>query len=95
VSWAELETGSEALLRARILPPESALVAWPAVHLDRVRAEAFRHGQAVEGGGPGSGFTRVHEDAGSLIGVGAVHGGRVQPVRILHADRQDARVLPA
>jgi tRNA pseudouridine55 synthase len=95
VSWAELDTAPTAALRARILPPEAALAGWPAVHLDRACAEAFRHGQAVDGTGSGPGLTRVHEDAGPLIGVGAVQGGRLQPVRILHADRPDPRVLPA
>lgn len=95
VSWAELETAPEPTLRARILPPEAALAGWPAVHLDRTRADAFRHGQTVEAGARAAGFTRVHEETGPLIGVGTVHDGRVKPVRILHADRQDARVLPA
>jgi tRNA pseudouridine55 synthase len=95
VSWADLDTAPAAALRARIVPPEAALAGWPAVHLDPTRADAFRHGQPVEGGGACLGFARVHEDAGPLIGVGVVGGGRVKPVRILHADRQDSRVLPA
>jgi tRNA pseudouridine55 synthase len=95
VSGADLQTAPAATLVDRILPPETALAGWPAVHLDRMRSETFRHGQPVDAPGAGPGFTRVHEQAGRLIGVGEVDGGRVKPVRILHADRQDSRVLPA
>jgi tRNA pseudouridine55 synthase len=95
VSGAELDTAPAAALRDRILPPEAALAGWPVVQLDRMRAEAFRHGQSVEAVGAAAGLARVHEPAGALIGVGEVQGGRVKPVRILHADRQDSRVLPA
>ena len=95
VTGMELDSASTPALRERILPPEAALAGWPAVHLDRMRGEAFRHGQTVEAAGAASGLVRVHEQAGPLIGVGEVQGGRVKPVRILHADRQDARVLPA
>ena len=94
---------------ARIAPPAAALAGWTAARLDAAGAEAFCHGQAValHGGlatqdpqrpsaaGLPAGLVRVHDTGGALIGVGAVDGGRLRPVRILHADRPDARVLPA
>jgi len=96
VTWAELDRMSAAELEAHIGPPASALAAWPEIRLDTVRAGAFRHGQTVEGAPSTTGFARVHDTQGTLIGVGAVDSaGRLRPVRILHADRSDARVLPA
>jgi tRNA pseudouridine55 synthase len=95
VTWTELDQEPEPSLRTRIAPPEAALAGWPAVRLDAARARAFRHGQTVEGDADGAGFARVHEVDGAFIGVGVMTGGRLQPVRILHADRPDARVLPA
>ncbi len=96
VSWRDLDEAASATLWARVAPPEAALAGWLAVRLDGVRADAFRHGQAVESGGATAGRVRVHDAEGTLIGVGVVdaHGG-VRPIRILHADRSDARVLPA
>ena len=83
VTWAALTRMSAAELEAHIGPPASAL-------------GAFRHGQTVEGAPSTTGFARVHDTQGTLIGVGAVDSaGRLRPVRILHADRSDARVLPA
>jgi len=95
VTWDLLEHAAGAALRARLVPPEAALAGWPAVCLDAARAEVFRHGQSVECAAVPSGLARVHEADGTLIGVGAVDAGRLRPVRILHADRPDARVLPA
>jgi tRNA pseudouridine55 synthase len=95
VPWEVLQRASGAELRARVAPPAVALAGWAEVCLDAVRAEAFRHGQAVEAGGAPDGRVRVHEVGGALIGVGAVDHGRLRPIRILHADRPDARVLPA
>src|SRR5262249_23696620 len=88
---------SRATLEAHIAPPASALEGWPEIRLDQARADAFRHGRVLDdGGGETSGLVRVHEAAGAFIGVGAVDGSRrLRPIRILHADRSDARVLPA
>lgn len=97
VSWRDLtQDGAEALW-ARVLPPESALAAWPAVHLDVKEVHRFVHGQPVDVPASGPGLVRVHDDAGTLLGVGEVEAGgtRVRPVRLLNADRSGTRVLPA
>jgi tRNA pseudouridine55 synthase len=95
-TWEDLTHASRASLRARIVPPEAALAGWVTVHLDARQAAAFRHGQAVASAGAAPGLARVHEEDGALIGVGAVDadGRRLRPVRILHADRPDTRVVP-
>ena len=97
VTWAELATEAASTLYLRIAPPEAALAAWPAIRLDTARVDAFRHGRPVECRGAGVGLSRVHDAEGTLVGVGAVDagGGRLRPIRILHADRPDARVLPS
>jgi tRNA pseudouridine55 synthase len=107
VSYADLERGSSEALRDRIVPPETALSGWPAVQLDEASAEAFRHGRALDSREPVAPATprpardatlvRVHGPDGVLVGVGAVddEGGRLRPVRLLHADHPRPRVLPA
>ena len=95
VPWDVLERAPGAVLRARVAPPAAALAGWAEARLDAAQAEAFCHGPAVDGGCAPAGLVRVHDGSGALIGVGAVESGRLRPVRILHADRPDARVLPA
>jgi len=96
VAGGELREIARATLEAHIVPPAAALGAWPEIRLDHARADAFRHGQALESGPETPGLVRVHETDGAFIGVGAVDGTRrLRPIRILHADRSDARVLPA
>ncbi len=85
---------------ARVLPPESALAAWPAVHLEARTAVSFLNGQPVEGRGAGErpgGLVAVHLVGGGFLGVGeSIAGGRwVRPVRIFHADHPGSRVRPA
>ena len=98
VSWNELTTGNTDLW-TRVRPAEAALAGWPIVRLDERRAGIFTNGQAADvvPAAAGSGFVRVHDGAGPLIGVGELLAGgrKVKPVRILHADRPGTRVLPA
>jgi tRNA pseudouridine55 synthase len=96
VTWADLDDMPPAELQAHIAPPAFALAPWPEIRLDTVRAHAFRQGQSLESVATATGLARVHDADGSLIGVGAVDtAGRLRPIRILHADRSGARVLPA
>ena len=100
IPWAAVTGGDAALLWSRVQPPESALAGWRRITLDDRAAAVFVHGQAVEVGPPAgedSSHVRVHDAAGTLIGVGAVTaGGRlVKPVRILHADRPGTGLLRA
>jgi tRNA pseudouridine55 synthase len=97
VPWAAVVGEAAEALWARVLPADTALHGWPLVRLGAGAAGAFLHGQAVEVGTPGPGGTlvRVHDASGTLIGIGEFAGGRLQPVRILHADRPGSRVLPA
>jgi tRNA pseudouridine55 synthase len=95
LSWVDVEELPRPSIQARIVPPAAALAGWPEIRLDRTRADAFRHGQPLPATHAGPGFLRVHDVDGALIGVGTVDNARLRPVRILHADRSDARVLPA
>ncbi len=98
VRWAEMTEHDADALWARVLPPESALAAWAAIHLDAAEARRFVHGQPVDVAVAARGrLVRVHEDAGPLLGIGEVEAGgtRVKPVRLLNADRSGTRVLPA
>lgn len=83
-------------LGARVRPPSAALAGWPTVRLAESAAARFRHGQAVHVvTTPVSGArVAVVSDDDTLLGVGEVAAGRVQPARILHADHPGPRVLP-
>ena len=95
----EIRTGTQASLADKLRPPEAALDGWPARYLNSRDTVAFVHGQpvAADPDSPRSGFIRVHESSGPLLGVGQLtaDGVRVRPVRVLHVDRPGTRVLPA
>jgi tRNA pseudouridine55 synthase len=97
VSWREVSELDADALWARVLPPESALGAWRAVHLDVKEVRRFVHGQPVDVSASQTGLVRVHDEAGTLLGVGEIEtgGARLRPVRLLNADRSGTRVLPA
>jgi tRNA pseudouridine55 synthase len=95
VPWAELrEARDPRPLWARVLPPDSALEALPAVALDAAAARAFGHGRAVPVPAP-DGVVRAYGPSGELLGVGRARGGAVQPERLLHADPARPSGLPA
>jgi tRNA pseudouridine55 synthase len=100
VAWEEITGADPDSLWTRVLPPDAALSAWPAVHLDDSAARAFVHGQSVpapsSSAAAAGALRRVHDREGHLLGVGelAVAGTRVRPLRILHVDRSGTRVLP-
>ena len=75
----------------------AALAHWRAVHLDAAASTAFVHGQRVDAPVVTTvpALVRVHDDIGRMLGVGEVtaDGRAVKPVRILHADCPESRVL--
>lgn len=94
---AEIGAATAESLWARVLPPEAAVGHLPAVHLDAPAATAFVHGQPIDLARtehPPEGFRRVHDERGLMLGVGELHGRRLRPSRILHADDPGTRVLP-
>ncbi len=96
VTWVELsEARAAAPLWARLLPPDSALPSWPAVHLTVPEAQKFTNGQAVPVPGCPEGRIRVYSTDGTCLGVGVGHAATVKPERLLHADPARPRVLPA
>lgn len=100
VPAAEIAAAPPEALEACVLAPEVALGRFGAVHLAAATAIAFVHGQPVDVGPPGGprvGFVRVHNEAGTMLGVGELLGGGrvVKPSRILHADHPGTRVPPA
>ena len=99
VPWAAVTGESAEALWQRVLPADAALGGWPVVRLGPGGMEGFTHGQPVQlaPAASGAGLVRVHDMHGTLIGIGELvaGGGKLQPVRILHADRPGTRVLPA
>ena len=96
IAWTDAIQAAPGALRARVRPPAAALAGWPEIRLDATSVAAFRHGQTVRSAGARPGSVRVHELDGTLIGVGAVDDAfHLRPIRILHADRPNARRLPA
>lgn len=102
VPSAELVAPLRAGLLGRLRPPEAALAGWAVVRLDAREANAFLHGQHVAIHPPPAGtpvpggLVMVMDAAGAFLGVGEVIAGgtRVQPERIVHADRSGTPVLP-
>ncbi len=96
VSWAELSAAraGEALW-TRLLPCDSALGVYPAVHLDSAGAVKFVHGQTVPAPGGPEGRVRVYSIDGTCLGVGLGRAETVKPERLLHADPPRPSVLPA
>lgn len=81
------EAGPEAL-RARLLPADTALAAWPECHIAEDQAERFCGGQAVEltDGAP-KGLVRVYAGRERFLGVGQVgRDGKLAPRRIFRLD---------
>jgi tRNA pseudouridine55 synthase len=100
VPVSEIRSARPDRLWTRVQPPEAALRHWTAVHLEAAAATSFVHGQPIdvaEMPEPPGGFVRVHDEDGTMLGIGALAGGGrvVKPSRILHAHRPGARVLPA
>lgn len=83
------------LLWPRVLVPDSALQAMPALRLDAGQAKAFANGQPVPAPAVAAGLVRVYAPTGALVGVGLGRGQAVKPERILHADPSRARELSA
>jgi tRNA pseudouridine55 synthase len=96
VPWTALAEAAPPSLWPRVLPPDAAMPAYPAVALDAGATRAVLHGQTVQAEVPGAGVVRLYGDGETFIGVGRLLGdGRVKPERILHADHPGTRVLPA
>lgn len=77
------EAGPEAL-RARLMPADEALSAWPDCHIPADDADRFCGGQAVAiaGGGP-QGLVRVYAGDDRFLGVGQLgRDGKLAPRRI-------------
>jgi tRNA pseudouridine55 synthase len=95
----DLERLDRTSLLHRLLPVEAALADWPSVDLGPREAVAFAHGQVVPartGLGEGA-LVRMRDREGRFLGVGMAmaRGTQVRPARVVHADRQGTRVLPA
>lgn len=96
VPWEELrETRNGAGLWARVLAPDAALSALPAVQLTAAQSARYGHGQPVLAPGCADGLLRVYSPDGACLGVGLGLAGAVKPERLLNADPPRPRVLPA
>lgn len=94
VPWEEIRrarTGE--WLRERILPPDTALMAFPAVRLEGAAVRRFVNGQPASAAGGGQGLVRVYAPDGRLLGVGLAGTGTVRPERLIHADRPGTDVV--
>lgn len=79
----------------RLLAPDVALRAYPAVRLCAQMAQAVSFGQAVSGADEGSlGRARLYDEHGRFLGLGEVReGGIVAPIRMM-SPGSDLPVLP-
>lgn len=81
VPLAALESASEAERAARLLPADSLLGELPRLDLDEAQAERFLLGQAIASRGPREGSACRVYGAGTLLGVGRLENGMLQPRR--------------
>jgi tRNA pseudouridine55 synthase len=86
VTMETLEGDAMAERRERMLPVDSALVAFPAVELGETAAYYLMQGQPVMvPKAPEGQFLRLYDDEGHFLGVGAtLPDGRVTPKRLFH-----------
>jgi len=73
----------QAALDELLLPPDSALERWGAVHLDTLAAGRFLQGREVAVTGQRPGLVRVYRGAQAFLGVGELTvDGRLSPRRL-------------
>jgi tRNA pseudouridine55 synthase len=72
-------------LEAVLLPADTAIRAWPAVHVHSLAKQHLFLGQSVSiPKAPAHGWVRLYENEGSFLGIGEVLGdGRVAPRRLI------------
>ena len=88
---AVAETGPEEL-RARLLPPDTALEAFPAVVVDDKGAAKFLSGQEILASQEAAdGLVRVYGAAQEFLGVGTLaDGSRLAPKRVFKASEKNS-----
>lgn len=74
------------VLGQHLLPPETALLDWPALQLDDADARRVRHGMAIPAGEAEADRARAHDPAGHLIALLRRDGARWQPVKVFHGE---------
>ena len=89
-SVEEVAKSGTSALRERLLPPDTALLTLPEIHIDAAEAAQFCAGQAVRVTEPeGDGLLRVYGGDNEFLGVGEVSGdGWVAPRRVFRVNRE-------
>jgi tRNA pseudouridine55 synthase len=89
VALSEIEKGSTADVRVRVLAPAEALREYPRVDLDARLSALFCNGGFVPACADASGrpdrLVRVHGESGELLGMGEMEAGgeRVRPLKVI------------
>lgn len=79
----ELSGRGERILDACLLPIETGMAAWPAIHVSPAQAQRLGQGQAVAGGFRTHGSVAVYDGSGRALGLGVVDDeGRLRPQRL-------------
>lgn len=88
-SVAEAVTLEEAARERPLLPPETALVHWPAVVLEDEQVRCLQQGRAVSVVDGGRGLTAVYDRREQLVAVGRNDGdGKLVPVKVLGSETE-------
>jgi len=86
ISLEELESRLESESPEEILlPVDQGLSDWTVINLDESGAQRFQHGNPVSTDSEQTGFVRVYNSAGKLLGIGEITNDKLlKPKRIMH-----------
>ncbi|MGF1525949.1 MAG: tRNA pseudouridine(55) synthase TruB [Candidatus Competibacterales bacterium] len=84
VTLAAVEDDPEGVLARHLLPVDTAVAHWPALHLEEAAAARVCSGQTVALEVPvAAGWVRLYRGSDAFIGLGEVVGHRVRPKRLM------------
>jgi tRNA pseudouridine55 synthase len=83
VHWPDFEAAMQAgTWRDHLLPPDRALLSYPAIHLSPADAEHIHHGRAIPARDPGGSLARAYNAGGQFCAVLERRGAWWKPIKV-------------